>query len=286
MTKVDQFESVFRSAFKEIFIYRKIDFKKILIVTDLSVGDAPLFANKIQQFAHTIHIENHVQWKTLSKEDFHDTVTLLSLVDAYQPDLIFTYRNLHSAAWRYPHSLGEFLDVLVNKTQAPVVVVPHPESEQVQQHAMKNTDSVMLITDHLTNDHDLINYAARFTQNKGKLILMHIECEDTFSRYITAISKIPSIDTQDAEVKLRHQLLKGPRDYISTVHEILEKEQLPITIVEIVGFGHHLEEYRKYIAQYQVDLLVMNTKDKQQMAMHGLAYPLAVELRQIPLLMI
>lgn len=30
----------------------------------------------------------------------------------------------------------------------------------------------------------------------------------------------------------------------------------------------------------------MNTKDEDQLAMHGLAYPLAVELREIPLLML
>ena len=30
----------------------------------------------------------------------------------------------------------------------------------------------------------------------------------------------------------------------------------------------------------------MNTKDDDQLAMHGLAYPLAVELRDIPLLML
>jgi len=30
----------------------------------------------------------------------------------------------------------------------------------------------------------------------------------------------------------------------------------------------------------------LNTKDEDQLAMHGLAYPLAVELRQIPLLML
>jgi hypothetical protein len=35
-----------------------------------------------------------------------------------------------------------------------------------------------------------------------------------------------------------------------------------------------------------VDLLVMNTKDEDHSAMHGLAYPLAVELRGTPLLML
>jgi len=30
----------------------------------------------------------------------------------------------------------------------------------------------------------------------------------------------------------------------------------------------------------------MNTKDEDQLAMHGLAYPLAIEVRSIPLLLL
>ena len=35
-----------------------------------------------------------------------------------------------------------------------------------------------------------------------------------------------------------------------------------------------------------VDLLVMHAKEDDQMAMHGMAHPLAVELRSIPLLLL
>ncbi len=47
-----------------------------------------------------------------------------------------------------------------------------------------------------------------------------------------------------------------------------------------------MKDYLKHIDEKQVDLLVLNTKDGDQLAMHGLAYPLAVEVRQIPLLML
>ena len=50
--------------------------------------------------------------------------------------------------------------------------------------------------------------------------------------------------------------------------------------------GHHLSTYKELVQKHQVDLLVMNTKDEDQLAMHGIAYPLAVELREIPLLML
>ena len=40
------------------------------------------------------------------------------------------------------------------------------------------------------------------------------------------------------------------------------------------------------IDEHQVDLLVVNTKDEDQLAMHGLAYALSVELRSTPILML
>ena len=40
------------------------------------------------------------------------------------------------------------------------------------------------------------------------------------------------------------------------------------------------------IAEHSVDLVVLNTKDHEQLAMHGMAYPLAVELRNTALLML
>ncbi len=50
--------------------------------------------------------------------------------------------------------------------------------------------------------------------------------------------------------------------------------------------GNHLRDYRRLIEEHKVDLLVMNTKDDEQLAMHGLAYPLTVELRNTPMLLL
>ena len=50
--------------------------------------------------------------------------------------------------------------------------------------------------------------------------------------------------------------------------------------------GHHISDCQRLIERHHVDILVLNTKDEDQLAMHGLAYPLAIELRQLPLLML
>ncbi len=40
MTKLDTFESAFRSADKPIYAYERLEFERVLVVTDLSDADA------------------------------------------------------------------------------------------------------------------------------------------------------------------------------------------------------------------------------------------------------
>ena len=132
------------------------------------------------------------------------------------PDLICTYRNLHHPARDYPYSLGVHVDVMTQATDAPVLLLPHPESSAFQSLDGQAIRSVMAITDRLTGDHRLVNYARLFAPRDGTLWLTHMEDEATWERY----------------------------------------------------------------------LLVLHTKDEDQLAMHGLAYRLTVELREIPLLLL
>ena len=54
----------------------------------------------------------------------------------------------------------------------------------------------------------------------------------------------------------------------------------------IVRLGRSVRDYRELVEARQVDLLVFNTKDSAQLAMHGMAYSLAVELKRVPLLLL
>ena len=101
-----------------------------------------------------------------------------------------------------------------------------------------------------------------------------------------AISKISTIDTDVARVEIQARLLKDPEDYIKSCQEGLARSAPELTVEAIITSGHHIRAYQRLIEEHEVDLLVMNTKDEDQLAMHGLAYPLAVELRDIPLLML
>jgi hypothetical protein len=148
------------------------------------------------------------------------------------------------------------------------------------------TDRVMAITDHLTGDEQLVNAALAFCEPGGTLFLAHVEDDATFARYLDAISKIPEIDTATARERLQQQLLKEPRDYVASVAEALRTAGVGVTAEPLIQMGHAVPQYTALVAHHEIDLLVMHTKDDDHSAMHGLAYPLAVELRTTPLLML
>ena len=285
MTKLDQFESVFLAADKTALRYEKLAVEHVLVVSDLDGDAAGELSSRVQTFLSVID-DDSTRWTRLDGEGFSSVKQLLDNVDAQAPDLIVTYRHLHSSAWQWPHSLGEYLDVLTQATRVPVVVLPHPDAALALPHTLENTDRVMAITDHLSGDHRLVNYALGFTQPGGSCWLTHVEPMSVFDRYMDVIAKIPEIDTESARELIERQLLKEPRDYVESCRRQIAEQQLTCEIGEIVTIGRRLGEYRRLITEHRVDLLVINTMDDDQLAMHGLAYPLAVELRQIPLLML
>ena len=283
MTKLDQFESVFRAASKAVFEYEHVAVNSVLVVTDQE-GDVA--ARTGEQVATFLRVLDGADFRVVSGSEFGTVPALLGLVERHRPDLICTYRHLHSESWKWPYTLGEYVDVLTQVTTTPVVVLPHPESMRASDHALQHTGVVMAMTDHLTGDARLVNYAARLTEPRGKLFLTHIEDQATFERYVDTISRIPSIETDDARREILGRLLTEPEDYIRSCRTVLEEEGLDLDVVSIVRLGQHIRGYQTLIEEHQVDLLVFNTKDEGQLAMHGLGYPLAIELRQIPLLML
>ena len=286
MLKVDEFESVFRSAIKETYHHQDIKIKSVLLVTDLDADATESLLNRVKVFCQNLGQPQNIDWNTANRNDFKSAEDLLELINRSTMDLIVTYRNLHSETWRHPFSLGEHLDVMLQMTKIPVLVIPHPKAGYGRVTGLDKCNSVVVVSDHMVNDHHLVQYGLAFIDELGSFYLSHIEDQFYFDHVIEAISKIPTIDTEDAKQKLGRQLLKGPTEYIQSVKTELDKLNRSIEVTSIVEFGHQLKDYLKHIDEKKVHLLVINTKDGDQMAMHGLAYPLAVEVRQIALLML
>ncbi len=177
MTKLDQFESVFRAASKAVFEYQRIAVNSVLVVTNQQRDAA---AHTGEQVAGFLRVLDGADFRVVGGTEFGTVPALLGLIEHHRPDLICTYRHLHSESWRWPYTLGEYVDVLTQITTTPVVVLPHPESMRASDHAVQHTGVVMAMTDHLTGDARLVNYAVRLTEPRGKLFLTHIEDQATF----------------------------------------------------------------------------------------------------------
>lgn len=283
MTNIDQFESLFKKADKPQFELEDVDLDSLLVVTDDDNEQTDRFTDQVKDFLDTTLLEKEITWHKVSGSQHSSVNDLLLHIDQVKPDLVCTYRNLHAPASDFPFSLGVYIDVLSQVTEMPVLVLPSPNRSV---SVPSSTRGVMAIADHLTGDHHLVSYAARLTSPNGKLYLTHVEDEAVFEQYMSVIGKIPSIDTEPARAAILAQLLEEPHDYIRSCTRVLGEKGLPIEIVEIVTLGHNLKDYQRLVGEHDIDLLVMNTKQDDQLAMHGLAYPLCVELRDTPILML
>ena len=110
MSTVDQFESVFKAAAKTVYVHEKPSLEKVLLVTDMENAEATLYLQVVRTFLEKILPETEVDWVLVSQNDFDNVKDLLDRVEEHRPDLVVTYRNLKSDAWRWPYSLGEHLE--------------------------------------------------------------------------------------------------------------------------------------------------------------------------------
>ena len=287
MTNLDQFESLFNAAAHDAFGYRPLDVKRVLVVTDLEQDDAQQFLVRCQKLLSVL--DRDVAWSVVHRAQYDDCDQLLDIMGNHQPDLVVSYRNLKSLAYQWPYSLGVFLNVLIRQVEPPVIVLPHPKLDDRYAWAEINTDRVLVVTDHLTGDADLVNWGVRFTEPKGRLYLAHVESDADFDRYMSIIGKLPDIPTDLARAQIYERLLKDPAGYIDAVQQELTREGLDIDVEPIVKMGHRVSEYKALVEDNSCDLVVFRTREPgntEALALHGVAYALALELRRVPLLML
>jgi hypothetical protein len=288
MAKIDQFESIFRAASKLAFEPAPVEFSRIMVITDLPEQESQPFSEEVKSFLDVFAEKNDPSWKLVCGNEFSSVPDLLDQINQYRPDLICTYRNLHIPATQHPYSLGVYVDVLTQATTTPILLMPRMDSQsefEIDALVKAGTGNVMAITDHLAGDHHLVNVAASLVRKGGKLFLTHVEDQAGFERFFDVIDKISDIDSESARSSIISRLLDEPRDYIESCRQVLEHEG-DVQVESIVTSGHLLKDHLKLIQEHGIDLLILHTKDDDQMAMHGLAYPLAVEMRDRPMLLI
>lgn len=285
MSQLDQFESVFRAAVRPQYERSVPVLKRVLVVTDLHTARAKAYADRARVFLQGALGAAEVHWRVTEAEETTTVGDVLALVGSERPDLVVTYRNLHSSAWRWPFTLGDHVEVLTQATEVPILLLPRPEHAALDTGVV-NTARVMAMTDHLSGDHHLIDWAATMVGHRGHLFLAHIEDADALARVLQVIAKLPELDTEVARAQIGPRLLKDAGDYIESCQAVLAEHDPELNVAPLIAEGAHLTECKALVEGYEIDLLVLNTKDADQLAMHGLAYPLAVELRGLPLLLL
>ena len=282
---LDEFESIFKRAEREQFVFADIPIKSVAIVTDQDQASAERTQAEVTHFIP--RLADVESWRIITGDQFSNVGELLGRIEQFQTDLIITWRHLDEEILVPQHSLGVYLDVLTQTTSIPVLVLP---GTAIEPHSMKDKDcdKVIVLADHISGDNRLINYGLRFCRNGGTVWLCHIEDERVFERYMDAIARIPKIDTDDARILLSNQLLKDANDFIeSCIHVLKTRNEAPhVAFHSKVTFGHFLKQYRELIDENEIDLCVANTKDDDQLAMHGIAYSMSIELDDVAMLLL
>ena len=102
MATVDQFESIFNAASKPAHRYEPARYSRIAVITDLDAEAADGLARRLRAAFGTLA---QSEWWSMPADRSETVEQLLDLVDLERLDLVVTYRNLHSAAWQWPHRL-------------------------------------------------------------------------------------------------------------------------------------------------------------------------------------
>jgi hypothetical protein len=286
MPLLDQFESLFKAAAHEPFVLQPTEIQRAVVVSDLAGDAAQNFVESVRSITPALQDEP-IEWSVVSGDDYDDVDQLLDILEERDVQLICSYRNLNAPAHtRHPFAIGTYLTAMTQVMTQPVLVTPTPDRQGKFRREPRSVDHVMVITDHLAGSNLLVSWGFHFTARGGELVLAHIEDDAVFERYMTAIGKIPRIDTDSARASLQRQLLKDPADYVKACSEVLGEEDGDLGIVAAIRMGHGVSDVMDLAKEHEIGLIVMNTKDDDQLAMHGLTHPIAVEIRDIPLLML
>lgn len=283
--KLDQFESMFRSALHEVFHYAPPKLHRIAVVTDLDDTASEALRDEVKASLAHLGGEGAIDWLLLPRSAWASEApaipALLQQLGALQPDLIVSQRHLLGSVRDLPHTLGSVVDTLSQAQPAPLLLLP-PEGGL----RPDGLERVLAVTSHITGDDLLVSWAVKVTMDHGRLFLAHVEDDVTLERYLDVISRIPELDSDDARARLPQKLLDLPRDYLASIGAVLTEHDISETIVPIVRMGHALTDYRHLADAHDVGLIVVNGRDDRQRAMHGLAHALAIELRHRPMLVL
>jgi hypothetical protein len=283
--RLDEFESVFRSAVKPTFTFAPPPLARVLLVTHVDDPASHAVAPAVERLLAALDGPASLELVTAGLADWKTPQGRLALVESQAPDLIVTWRNLAGTPDTLDWDLGPVVHALTQGSGVPVLLLPDPHRPDFDARVGTPTRT-LIVTDHLTGDDRLANWGVALTPQHGHLHLAHIEDRAVFEHYMDAISRLPEINTDQARELLLAKLLSLPEAYCASLTAELAEHHVDERIVSLVALGDPIGDYPGLVEQHRIDLLICNTQDPGQRAMDALAHALAVELHDLPLLLL
>lgn len=281
MTQIDEFESIFRRAERERFSYQPMPMSRVALLTDRDRDFAESAVSAVQRHLPALAGS---EFELVTGDRFSTVNEVIELLTDLEPDLVVTFRHLQEGMLVPQHSLGVYLDVLTQVLKPPVLMLPGTSADP--DLPTTEAKSVLVLTDHIRGDARLISAAAAFAPAAAELHLAHVEDDLVFQRYMNTIDRIPGLNSDVARDQLEATLLGDARQYMEAAVEGLEAAGVPHTTTLHLERGHRLKAFKSLIEQSAADVCVFNTKDDEQLAMHGMAYAVAVEVVDRSLLLL
>lgn len=278
--RLDRFESAFRHAEARLYEPLPVEIARVAYVTDLEGEEATASMAAARGWLRPVDLWEETTWGLLPGGEWDTVETVLGGLERMRPDLVIAHRWLRETAFRPHHSLGVVLDVLTQAQKVPVLVLPEGGE------APRSLRDVLVLTDHLAECGRLVDWGSRMTATDGRLTMVHIEDGVVFDRYARAISRSADLASEETPQAILAQLLHEPERFIASAREVLAASRPGLEVESVVKVGHGVSELLALVEARHADLLVMDTKSEGQLAMHGTAYALAIELSDTPLLLL
>lgn len=264
---LDIFESVFKRSVKHRYEYENFKPDNILIIghsDQLNMLNAFIsdYGNKCISFEYN----SSFTW-----------VDLKSIIEKEHPDLILIQRHVGITNEDLTYSVGPVLESIAQEINIPVLLLPK-EKENLK------IETIGIGFDHKIDNSYLVNKALLLRKSIKNIELIHVEDEAIFKYYIDAIEKIPEINTELAETKLKETILELSEDFFRGVAKDLNDNQISTNIH--CQFGETVKCYEDIIKEQNIDLLVFEAEDESKMAMHSLGHSMTIQFPNIATLLV
>lgn len=274
MVLIDEFESQFRRSSKTPFTAEEVPLNSAAIVLteerrkELDGFLRGFFMKKADSSFKLIDVP---------ASGDNNNQQLLSQIKEIGPDIVVTEHILDDTRQATPYALGSHVHDFSQELSVPLLLLPDLESSHLEEHYQRTTSGLVL-TDDIKEESHLINCCLPFVEENGTLILADVEDRYTHERYLSIISKIPSLSTDIAKVEIEAQMRREALEYMESCKKALHTIRPDVSVEELFEFLDSMKALTSLILSKAPDILLLSGKDHSQTAMAPLAYALCIEL--------